>query len=174
MKKNNKGFMLVEVIVTSVVIVTTMIGLYSIFNGLYISYESKGSYYNIDSIYATKSMVNYLMDNNFNDFVNKVFSSSQSKVLINSDGCDTEFLNNGVCNKLRDFYSINSMIIAEYDSSVLEKDIKAYGINQTFVEYIDYVVDYYDVSNNETKYSYIILTEIKNGNSNYYANIGIE
>ncbi len=35
MMKNNKGFMLVEVIVTSTIIVTAMIGLYTSFNKIY-------------------------------------------------------------------------------------------------------------------------------------------
>ena len=55
-KKRSKGFMLVELIVTSTIIVATMIGLYASFTKIYTIYQTKNNYYHIDGIYATKEM----------------------------------------------------------------------------------------------------------------------
>ena len=170
MNKNNKGFMLVEVIITSTVIATAMVSLYSTFNKLYTSYNQKTTYHNIDSIFATKITINYLLDNNFNSFINNTFATSQYKILIDDTTC---FNNNDICNAIKSTYKVNKMIIAEYNKSIIES-LKNTAINQTFKEYIDYVIGYYGIEQSDNKYNYIILTEIKDGDNYYYANLGIE
>lgn len=170
MKKNNKGFMLVEAIITSVVIAAAMISLYSTFNKLYTSYNKNSSYHNIDGIYATKVTINYFLDNDLNIFINDLFGSNQYKVLIDETTC---FEDTNICNQIKETYNVNKMIIAEYNKSVLER-IKEENINQTFKEYIDFVINYYDIGASNTKYDYIILTEIKNSDNYNYANLGIE
>ena len=113
MNKNNKGFMLVEVIVTSVVIATAMISLYSTFNRLYTSYNRNISYYNIDAIYATKTTIDYLLNNDFNKFINKTFggtqeiSGTQYKTLIDNNTC---FENSGTCNKI---FTIIDIVVSD-------------------------------------------------------------
>jgi len=184
MKKNKKGFMLAEAVVSSTVIITSMILLYSTFNRLYFLYSEKNSYYNIDAVYATKTMINSLMDNNFEKTINDIFVDSTYKVIMEDYIQDEKILeekclenetspNDSLCTKLKDIYKVNRMIISEYDKSTLEEDIKNLTINQSFKDYIDYIVGYYGVSNHDTKYSYIVLTEIKDGADYYYANLGI-
>ena len=104
MNKNNKVFMLVEVIITSTVIATAMVSLYSTFNKLYTSYNQKTTYHNIDSIFATKITINYLLDNNFNSFINNTFATSQYKILID----DTTCFNNNDSSRLM-VYSYNNI-----------------------------------------------------------------
>lgn len=170
MNKNSKGFMLAEVIVTSVVIATAMVSLYSTFNKIYTLYNKNTSYYNIDGIYATKTTINYLLDNNINKFINNLFESNQYKAIIDDTTC---FENAIICSKIKESYNVNKMFIAEYNKAVLEK-IKNEEINQTFKEYIDFIIGYYDLETSSAKYNYIILTEIKNNNNYYYANLRIE
>lgn len=184
MKKNNKGFMLAETIVTTVVIVSAMIGLYSIFNRLYIQYNKYNNYYNIDGKYAIINTVDYLLLNDFNGFINTIFDEEKSHyTIMKKDAiCDdsiASYFNQETCQTIKDTYGINEMIIAKYNKDALV-EIRKTTINQTFKEYIDYVIDYYDVSNNTDKFSYIVLTEIKDSkdsndsNDYYYANMGIE
>lgn len=175
MKKNKKGFMLAEAVVSATVIITSMVLLYSTFNRLYLLYSEKNSYYNIDAVYATKTMINSLMDNNFEKYINDIFVNSTHKVIIDDTTCNKNEsgTNDPLCTKIKDLYKVNRMIISEYDKSTLETDLKTLPINQSFKDYIDYVIGYYGVSNYDTKYSYIVLTEIKDGNDYYYANLGI-
>ena len=115
--------------------------------------------------------------------INTIFETKQFFTIMKKEGdiCGsfdsidiTNYFNQDTCKTIRDSYNINEMIIAEYDASVLENDIKTDNMNQTFKEYIDYVIGYYDVSNDDTKFSYIVLVEIKDDNNYYYANMGIE
>ena len=61
MKKNNKGFMLVEVIITSTVVITTLVAFYTNFEKLYKKYNENNNYHDIDGLYATKEVINYFI-----------------------------------------------------------------------------------------------------------------
>jgi len=192
MKKNRKGFMLAETIITTVVITTAMLSLFTIFNKLYTSYGQKSKYYNIDSIYAAKTTFNYLYNNNnFNKFINDIFHETRYKVVIDDSNCfyNSTNLNNSkvsiestgeytdktFCDSIKKTYNVNKMVLIEYDKTTLENDIlKDNDLNETFKDYIKFVTSYYDVSNNETKFSYLILTEVKYDADYQYGHIGIE
>ena len=45
------------------------------------------------------------------------------------------------------------------------------SINKTFYDYIDYLITYYNLENVTDEYNYIVLTEIKEGEKYYYANL---
>ena len=189
MKKNNKGFMLIEVIVTSTIVVTTMILLYSSFNKLSNNYKSRNSYYNLDATYATKEMINSMLKNNeINKFVNAVIPHHTYEYIIkqedeNQSKCVTEISNsdaavgaegikieNQNCSSLQSLYSIKNMIFLEYDTSSLDALSKE-NINQTLKEYIEYIKKYYDIKGIETEYSYIVLTEVEEDGNYYYASL---
>ena len=175
MIKNNKGFMLVEVFVTSTIVVTTMIFLYSSFNKLSNNYKIKNSYYNLDATYATKEMINSMLKNeegNINEFINGTFYNNQYGYIIKKGGnvinCE---ISNISCDNLKKLYSIENMIFSEYDSESLDNLKNNESINQTFREYIEYLIKYYSIKNSEHDYSYIILTEVNENGNYYYASL---
>lgn len=186
MKKNREGFMLAEAIITSVVIATAMIGLYTVFNRLYTSYKTRSTYYNVDAIYSAKATFDYVYDNNINLFINNIFKVSNYRIIMDDNNCfynnqvydkntDLSNYNNAVvCQKIRNHYQVNKMLLISYDKTVLTREVMESNINQTFKDYIQYVTGYYDVADNDTRYSYLILTEIKDGDNYYYGHIGIE
>ena len=197
MRKNNKGYMLVEVIVTSTIILTAMIGLYCNFNKLYQRYNTKNNYYSIDGLYATKEMTNHLLNSDFNKFLNDNMNKTSIIYLIKNGECNSSEIaqiNSGFCSSLKSLYHIKNMIFVEYDacslifdndhnnkySCNLSGDKYLQVTNETFKDYIDYVMEYYSMYNasikedTETtadKYSYLILTELEDGENNYYSNI---
>ena len=63
------------------------------------------------------------------------------------------------------------MIILKYtkDSFLLLKEKE--NLNQTYYDYLDYLVVYYNLENTSSDYDYIILTETKNGSTYNYAAI---
>ena len=63
MKKNNKGFMLVEVIIVTVIVATIMTSLYVAFVRVYKVYDIKDKYSNVDGIYALNMIMDYYVDN---------------------------------------------------------------------------------------------------------------
>lgn len=192
--KNKKGFMLVEVIVTSTVVLTGMILLFSSFNSLFSKYKVREQYHDIDAFFATKEMVDYLFKNNLNNIIQEQLSIKESTFLIENNNCPTSiFSNPSFCTSIKNLYHIKNMILTTYDKSNLESlktgiDVsgKNTGIqvkNETFKDYIDYVNNYYNIQNEnitstqnrKNEYTYIILTEIEKENSkqNTYASIAI-
>lgn len=181
MFKNNKGFMLVEVIITSTVILTGMILFYSSFNSLFSKYKEREVYHDIDAFYASKEMINTLLENNLNSFLN-THNDKETIDLIKNGNCNSEESNyinkNNFCTTLQNLYQIKNMIFTYYDENVLEKKKKDLT-NETFKDYIDYIVNYYNIKDanigtDSNHYTYIVITEIENNEKNYYASIPIE
>lgn len=188
MSKNNKGFMLVEVIITSTVILTGMILFYSSFNSLFSKYKEREVYHDIDAFYATKEMINNLLENDLNNFLNN-HENKETIELIKSETCQ---LNDDFCTTLKKLYNIQNMVFTYYDENVLKpqkKDpanetSKKYNeiftnYNETFKDYIDYIINYYNIKDanigtSSNNYTYLVITEIEKNGKNYYASIPIE
>ena len=172
MKKNNKGFMLIEVIVTSTIVMTSMIALYTSFNKLQNNYRIKNTYYNLDAVYVTKELINSMIKNNqINEFIANTFNSKNYEYIIKNTNCNNTFsLSN--CEILKDTYKIKNVVFSLYDNNKLKEIKTTETLNQTFYDYIDYIIDYYDIKESD-EYNYIILTEIEDGDNQYYANLRI-
>ena len=170
MLKNNKGFMLIEVIVTSTIVLTSMIALYISFNKLYNNYNVKNSYYNLDVTYATKKIIdsmineksiNKLLNNNINDY----------KYIIKENQCikiEEKYLTFN-CETIKEFYKVDNMILLKYNLDSFNNLLNN-NLTVTFKDYIEYVKKMYDISNSE-EYNYIILTEVKQNKKYYYSNL---
>ncbi len=197
MKKKKNGFMLAELIVTATVVIAAMVGLYAGYNNVYTLYKKRNNYYNIDGIYATKEMINHYMKNDLNKIINNnlgenITSGTESSntkyyfYIIKDNQCqDKEDI---TCKTIQKLYNIENMIFSEYDKCILnpnkykcssntKQNIVPLDIsNETFKEYIDYVINYYNIEDNN-EYSYIVLTEINNNEDNeeniYYSNLRI-
>ena len=149
MKKNNKGFMLAELIITTTIVVTAMVALYANFNRIYSLYKEKFNYYSIDGVYATKMATNSLMKDNFNQFVNTVFEGTHWKYLI-EDGVCTNISGSGTfndsCGSIQKLYNVHNMIFIEYNMGSLEELKNSLNSvpsnkekNVLFIDYIDYL-----------------------------------
>lgn len=176
MIKNNKGFMMIEVIVTATVVMTVMITFYASFSRMYSRYKVRNSYYNLDAVYATKEMIDSMFktgDGNINSFIKNKFNNSNGYGLIIDNGVCIDGVPKS-CTIFNDLYGINEMILVKYDEASLNrvKESSA-ATNQTFDDYIDYLKIYYDVKTTNSEYEYIVLTEIENDNDNYYASLRI-
>ena len=197
MKKNNKGFMLIELIITSTIVVTAMVSLYASFNRIYSLYKTRNNYYNINGIYASKEIVRSLLNGNeFSKIMNANFETGNYSFLIKNGNLNIPISNSTTqeqITEIKDFYKIYNVIITSYSKCILALDecigdqsndeeetsigvestsLKSEIENETFKDYIEYITKYYNTSSNET-YSYIIITELEDGNKYYYSNLGI-
>lgn len=190
MTKNRKGFMLVEVIVTSTVIVTSMILLYSSYQHLFTKYKANNTYHNVDALYSSKAMFNYLFNErswrlDFNSFINEVFYNHEFYYLIKNGNCSNDDITQSLgsfCDILKSTYKVENMIITSYDEnnikSILGDTNQERNITQTMKEYLDYIIGYYNITSSnvttdDNPYSYIIITEIKDNDKYYYENLPI-
>lgn len=110
-----------------------------------------------------------------NGFINDTISNQNYGYLIrNEEVSDGEVFDSYVSefySVVQKYYKIKNVIFSEYDKEVLKKiEEDEKELNQTFYDYINYVVDYYDIKESE-EYNYIVLTEIEDGDNHYYANL---
>ncbi len=64
LKLNNKGFMMTELLIASVVILTVMVSLYTGFNKIYLNYSKYQKYSYTDGLYLLEPLRNILIDSN--------------------------------------------------------------------------------------------------------------
>ena len=137
--------MLVEVIIVTVVVATIMTSLYVAFNKLYTAYDVKNKYNNIDGIYALKLIKDDLVDNmELNTLINNTSTYSE---LINPN--DSSYIANVFTE-----YKINKLYLIKTSDISSFKTIS--DINQTFKDYIDYLVTKEIINNSD----YLLVLEI--------------
>lgn len=178
-KLNCKGFMMAEVIIVSTVILGTLVGLYTIFNKMYIVYTERSYYYNVDAVYAGESIYKYLVSSE--KFVsilkkdqikqNEDKNVSGNVNLIKKDNndyqCSSEFFTDtNICNVLSTTYKIKNVTIFPYNEDALRP---TNSNNSSFdVRFKDYL-DYLSTSLNfEDGFNYIIIVELENGDYQYF------
>lgn len=135
MKKNrvdSKGFMLVEVIVSTVVVVTIMTSLYILFNRVYNTYELKSTYTNVDAIYTIKTIEDFFVDNMK---MNDLFSDEDYKKVECNDFFSGTILYS--CEDIFNQYKVSGLYLMKKQSGNELSEIT--GVNQTFNDYIKYL-----------------------------------
>jgi len=159
---NNKGFMLVEVIIVSVVVAVIMSSLYIAFNRVYNFYDKKETYTNLDAIYGIKTIEDYMID----EMILNGLLSSVSDVEINCESSNTVFDNvqDVYCENIFNQYKINKMylMIKQANNKLNRPD----GINESFRDYITYLENVV-ITNSTSNYLFIVETyEIETTNEN--------
>lgn len=157
MKKNNKGFMLAETIIVTVIVATIMVSLYVAFNKVYSAYTLKNKYTDIDLLYAANAVQDYLIDNlTLNDIV-KDITNEYDPV----DLKDPDKLNDTYCTNIFTNYHIEHMYMIKLGSDPKASNItdKLTTLNQTFIDYINYLETSGKLK--EAANKYIFLLEAK-------------
>ena len=105
--------------------------------------------------------------NNMSSLVNDLLETNTSKYLIENNSCH---LTVSSCGEIANFYQVENMILVKYDQASIEGiDV----VHESFKNYINYVINYYGISNLTTEYNYLLLTEIHQGDHYYYANLRV-
>ena len=141
---NNKGFMMTEVVVVSVIVLSVLVTMYVSYGKLFTGFKEKINYYNPDSIYKLANVRDAMIKDGT---LNTLIKEYTSTIKIDSY-CK------GLCNELK---STNNIYISIYG------DLKKINnTNQTFKDYIAFLENNIENKNN---YYLIIETEVYN---NYY------
>lgn len=192
MRKDNRGFMLAEVIIVSSIIVTVLVTMYTGLNKLFVKYDELSRYYNVDAIYLAKNVEDYLIDSYQ---MGSVISNSLSSGYV--DLRDGGYFNNAE-NLISDDV-VKLYFIGNYEktfNNVDEDNLKSLkGGERYFADYVDYVKN--DIKN---KYGYerdttgniikdssgndkttdayktkkVIMLEMKQGGKEYYGYVVVE
>ena len=125
MKINNKGFLLVETLVTTCIIAILATSIYIYVNSTIINYEKRETYDNITDVYKTNNIKLYL----YNHWSELGFSDSSLWL----DGINTIELPESIKEKLK----ISSVFVTLNDSNLVDKgNIIDKTNNKAFKEYI--------------------------------------
>lgn len=162
MKKiNNKGFMLVEILVVSVFVSSVLIVLFVQFKKINNSYNISFGYNTVDGLYLLNSVKNRIItnvnDNSFNNFAAQI-SDTQKYIDVYSLMCASE----GYDCELVKQSNINKLLFVRKDAKNDMLDDSDFSID--LKEYINYVN--FKVENSE----YFIIAEFANGT---YASVNI-
>lgn len=189
MRKDNRGFMLAEVIIVSSIVVTVLVTMYTGLNKLFVKYDELSRYYNVDAIYMAKNVEDYLIDSYQ---MGSVISNSSSVGYV--DLRDGGYFNNAenlISNDVVKLY-----FIGNYEKSFDDNLNSLKGSDDKyFADYVDYVKN--DIKN---KYGYqrdadgniikdasgndqpseayktkkVIMLEMKQGGKEYYGYVVVE
>ena len=165
MKKNNKGFMLVETIIVTVVVATIMISLYVAFNRIYGAYESKKTYMDIEPIYAIDIIKDYLIDEFLiEDILSDADNNGIVNVISNKEiKIELKDYQRDYLNKIIENYNITELQIIESSYYYeLEENVKTKLFENKYESYKNYVNHLEDSNEFGSKYFdnvYIFIIE---------------
>ena len=163
MIKNNKGFMLAEVVIVSAVLITTLVSLYAGFANVYKAYEERSSFFDTDSIYALKSIEDTLIDEGlFNNIINEINTSNYVSYLAENLTDDSYI--NSYLKELLGNYNIEYFYITKYDNASLTTIIESDTDNIVFNDFLTYLQKNLNFDDN---YNYIFLSKTKDGRFAY-------
>ena len=122
MKKNNKGFMLAEIVVTSTILLVIMVSLFFTFNKIYSRYNAVTAYKNIDGMYALDNFMEYIFNEREDDNINNIISKVTEDYLfiIENSECNN-IINNDYCTSIKEGYNIVNLIIVRQREESVEK-----------------------------------------------------
>lgn len=165
MKLNKKGFMLAEVIVVSVILIGTVVGLYAGFNKMYANYRERNAFDDVETLYCAKVIKDFLIDQEkINDLIKKINNTSISNDITDNASLSLNTYEIALYNAIKKDYNVNKIYFSIYD--LTDKNIN--GASQNFTNYVNYLKK--DSTLATTSYSHRIIVETKD---NKYATIGI-
>lgn len=111
MNKNNKGFMLLETLIVSTIILSTLVFLFVQFTNIKTSYEISFRYNTVPGIYMAKEISDFLIENNIDaDLSNELDNNTNGFIDIKS--------------KINSYTSADTGIIELYYKMITDMDIK--------------------------------------------------
>ena len=148
-KVNNKGFVLMEVLIVSIFVITILTFTFVQFNVLNRNYNNSFTYNNVNSIYATSNIRDYIYDNGL--ALSNVFTGATPPTIIDITNCYDASNNYGLqnpdyCNTLFQDANIKQVLFTNEDLTILRSQIKNSSVHDGMIdgklkEYINYIKD---------------------------------
>lgn len=183
-KLNEKGFMMAEVVIVSTIILGTLVGLYSIFSKMYVVYTERSYYYNVDAVYALRTIYKDLINNDkmvslINDLGEGTEDIKTYVKIIDSGNCGYSYMDSSFCEAIKNTYGISKVFFARYDENTFTNvNIGDNEYNNLFNDYKDDVIGDYlkylesSMDFNE-EFSYMFIIELEDNGYRYYGNYRI-
>lgn len=130
MLKNNKGFVLTEVLILSAVVIGLLVFVFIQFKNVNRSYQYSFKYDTVQGMYLANNIVNYINNNDFDSLVLNLSNSTIKYLDLTS--CDISYFSvASFCDKLVESSNIEKLLFTYEDTSLMNKsdlseDMKLY------------------------------------------------
>ena len=145
----NKGFILVETLIASTIILGSLIFLFVQFSSIKRAYETSFTYNTIPELYKSKSLADFLNNTGIDKMTNSSTFQTNGYYLLNTATCNVDNGQNSLCNKIINKISAEYIIIVSnniqglqdslknnnYNKNVFNDDFKKYILKQDSIEY---------------------------------------
>lgn len=152
MKKNNKkGFVLAETIAVSVIIMTSLVIVYTQFATLNNSYKTSFQYNNVNNLYLVNNLRNFIKD----DGLDRLIQLLDNNEYVDITSCPSYLFDEYLyCRLLVDNSNMKTILFTNEDISKLKNSIDSTNYSQTMKNYIKKI-------NNSTGNSQRLIVEFE-------------
>lgn len=156
---NNKGFMLIETLLVSVFVVSTLIFVYIQFEKVRNSYQTSFEYNTINGVYGADTILKYLKENEIENLNNAI---KDGRTYVDISNCPGGYLSNtSFCQRLLTDLKVKKIFYTTVDITEFKKKINQAAISNKLKQFIRSIK-----SSDETGYRLIVEYE-----DNTYATI---
>ena len=129
-KMNNKGFMLMETLIVSTFLVSTLLFIYIQFNNINKTYEKSFKYNTVNSLYSLNNLKNYIS----NDGIINLKNKANTDFYVQINDCSTDyFAYPDYCRTLINSLNIKTAILIDNDNiEYLDNNL-----DQTMLDFIN-------------------------------------
>ena len=122
----NKGFTLLETLVVSSFVITTLLIIFTQFYNLKNNYEDSFKYNTINGIYSTKNIEKFIKNNKKINVLTKEVEIKQLYILFFSDGmCNEKYVSNiSYCNELINKLNVKNIYLTNEDLTEFKISLK--------------------------------------------------
>ena len=120
MKKNNKGFLLAEVITVSVVTIVALVIIYSQFVAVDNSYYKSFKYNNVDKLFLANQLKQFINGDNASELYSDIENISYADIT----NCDAYFIERTYCRNLINAIDAKQVLVTKLDTSSISDKLK--------------------------------------------------
>ncbi|HIR48540.1 MAG TPA: hypothetical protein IAB35_01000 [Candidatus Faecimonas gallistercoris] len=177
MKKNNKGFVLVETLVVTVFVMAVFSVIYVNFYPLVGEYERREFYDDVDSKYGAYWIKRFIQSSSY-DF----YRSGGLNANITSNGyanfqcSELGSEDRNFCSEMWSRLGINKVVVTTYNIQTFKDKIQSNstGFTENFVSYIEYLPNFEVASENGAKFRVLVEFKQTSEDEEYYSYANME
>ena len=133
-KSNKKGFVLAETIAVSVVIMTSLVIIYTQFMSISKSYARTFTYNSVNNLYLVNNIKNYIKSDGLNNLISALSNSNY----VDITSCSTDYFTEYIyCETLMDNLNVRQVIFTKTNLDELKNNMN--GLSEKMKQFVNYI-----------------------------------
>ena len=133
-KSNKKGFVLAETIAVSVVIMTSLVIIYTQFMSISKSYARTFAYNSVNNLYLVNNIKNYIKSDGLNNLISALSNSNY----VDITSCSTDYFTEYIyCETLMDNLNVRQVIFTKTNLDELKNNMN--GLSEKMKQFVNYI-----------------------------------